>query len=201
VVLQDARECRAFRKPQQSRQTAATLLALPPFKVGTAESSVLANNSKACGVSAKGPHRIQYDFMLDGARYRPTLPGIPTEANLNRARAHLEDIKARIKARIKAGTFIFEEEFPDYRHMERVIDPSQIRTCNQVFDQFLEHCEARLARHDLAASTLSTYRRILDKSLASRALRQTLPEDRPSHTQPDCRPEQAMEQEALQQRD
>lgn len=119
---------------------------------------MLANNSKACGVSAKGPHRIQYDLMLDGARYRPTLPRIPTEANLNRARAHLEDIKARIKA----GTFIFEEEFPDYRHMERVIDPSQIRTCNQVFDQFLEHCEARLARHDLAASTLSTYRRILD---------------------------------------
>jgi integrase len=119
---------------------------------------VLANNSKACGVSAKGLHRIQYDFMLDGARYRPTLPRAPTEANLKRSRTHLEDIKARIKA----GTFIFEEEFPDYRHMERVIDPSQIRSCNQVFDQFLEHCEARLARHDLAASTLSTYRRIID---------------------------------------
>ena len=119
---------------------------------------MLANNSKARGVHAKGPHRIQYDFMLDGVRYRPTLPHIPTEASLNRARVHLKDIRARIKA----GTFIFEEEFPDYRHMARVIDPSQIRTCNQVFDQFLEHCEARVARHDLAASTLSTYRRILD---------------------------------------
>jgi integrase len=67
-----------------------------------------------------------------------------------------------LAARIKTGTFIFEEEFPDYRHMERVIDPSQLRNCNQVFDQFLEHCEARLARHDLAASTLITYRRILN---------------------------------------
>jgi integrase len=46
--------------------------------------------------------------------------------------------------------------------MERVMDPSQIRTCDQVFDQFLEHCEARLARHDLAASTIFNYRRIID---------------------------------------
>lgn len=115
-------------------------------------------NSQIGGVSPKGRHRIQYDFMLDGARYRPTLPRIPTEANLRRAQAHLEDIKSRIRN----GTFVFEEEFPDYRYMERVIDPSQIRTCNQVFDQFLEHCEARLARHDLAASTLFNYRRIID---------------------------------------
>jgi hypothetical protein len=76
------------------------LLALPPFKVGTAESSVLANNSKACGVSAKGPH---HDFMLDGARYRPTLPRIPTEANLNRARAHLEDTNGVHKNSTKTG--------------------------------------------------------------------------------------------------
>jgi len=137
---------------------ATTLLGLAPFKVGTTESSVLANKSKAYGVTAKGSARIQYDFMLDGARYRPTLPRIPTEANLKRAGGLLEDIKERIRT----GTFCFEEEFPDYRYMERVIDPSQIRTCNQVFDQFLEHCEARLARHDLADSTLSTYRRILD---------------------------------------
>ncbi|HKT73224.1 MAG TPA: DUF3596 domain-containing protein [Steroidobacteraceae bacterium] len=116
------------------------------------------NNSKACGVSPKGRNRIQYDFILDGARYRPTLPRIPTEANLQRAHIQLEEIKARIKA----GTFVFEEEFPGYRYLERVIDPSQIRTCNQVFDQFLVHCEARLARHDLAASTVTNYRRILD---------------------------------------
>jgi integrase len=110
------------------------------------------------GVSVQGKARIQYDFMLDGARYRPTLPRAPTEANLKRARAHLEEIKARIKL----GTFRFEEEFPDYRYIERVIDPSQIRTCDQVFDQFLAHCEARLARDDLAAVTLTNYRRILD---------------------------------------
>lgn len=119
---------------------------------------MIENHSQTGGVCAKGANRIQYDFMLDRARYRPTLPRAPTEANLRRAQAHLKQIKARIRA----GTFIFEEEFPDYRHIERVVDPSQIRTCNQVFDQFLEHCEARLVRHDLAASTLITYRRIVD---------------------------------------
>jgi integrase len=31
-----------------------------------------------------------------------------------------------------------------------------------VFDEFLTHCESQLARNDLAASTLSSYRRVLD---------------------------------------
>ena len=37
--------------------------------------------------------RIQYDFMLDGVRYRPSLDRKPTEANLRRAREHLQHIK------------------------------------------------------------------------------------------------------------
>jgi hypothetical protein len=38
------------------------------------------------GVRAKGRNRIQFDFEFEGARYRPKVPHIPTEANLRRAR-------------------------------------------------------------------------------------------------------------------
>jgi hypothetical protein len=48
------------------------------------------------GVMAKGRGRIQYDFRLNGVRYRPTLKAIPTEANLRRTREHLKAIKERI---------------------------------------------------------------------------------------------------------
>jgi hypothetical protein len=44
------------------------------------------------GVRPKGSDRIQFDFEFNGVRYRPTLPRIPTEANLRRARKQLEDI-------------------------------------------------------------------------------------------------------------
>ena len=49
------------------------------------------------GVVGKGRQRIQYDFRLNGVRYRPTLKAIPTEANLRRARKHLKAIKERIR--------------------------------------------------------------------------------------------------------
>jgi hypothetical protein len=48
-------------------------------------------------VSARGTNGIQYDFMLEGMRHRPTLKQIPTEANLRRAREHLKEIKERIR--------------------------------------------------------------------------------------------------------
>jgi integrase len=63
------------------------------------------------GVKPKGSNRIQFDFEFEGVRYRPVLARTPTEANLRRARAQLEDIKRRIAA----GTFCFAEEFPDFR--------------------------------------------------------------------------------------
>jgi len=109
------------------------------------------------GVTAKGQRRIQFDFIVDGVRYRPTLVRLPTEASLRRAREQLKGIKERIRM----GTFCFEDEFPNFRYLHKVIDPSQIRTCNQVFDQFIEHCEVRLNRNDLARITLASYRRIL----------------------------------------
>jgi hypothetical protein len=45
-----------------------------------------------------GPGRIQFDFSIEGHRYRPTLYWIPHEANLRRARAYLARIKAQIAA-------------------------------------------------------------------------------------------------------
>ena len=85
------------------------------------------------GVWALGSDRIQFDFEFDGVRYRPTLKRSPTEANLKRARKQLVEIRQRIVA----GTFIFAEEFPDYRLIKNVSAPQKRRTCDQVFDEFL----------------------------------------------------------------
>jgi len=104
--------------------------------------------------------RIQFDFMFEGIRYRPSIQRPPSEANLRRARERLADIKRQIEL----GTFSFAEEFPDYRFLHRVTGASRIRSCNEVFNEFLAHCEARRARGDLAAATLSTYRRVLESA-------------------------------------
>lgn len=93
-----------------------------------------------------------------GVRYRPTLAWAPTEANLCRARQRLIGIKARIAA----GTFSFAEEFPDYRRLQGVPRSGSPRTSGQVFDDYLAHCAARGARHDMAPVTLTSYRKILD---------------------------------------
>lgn len=118
----------------------------------------MGSTSMSGGVQFAGPKRIQFTFHLLGVRYRPTLPWIPTEANLRRARQYLVGLKTRIAA----GTFSFAEEFPEYRHMNRVPLAGSPRTCNQVFDDFLAHCAARVVKHDMAAVTLTTYRRVLD---------------------------------------
>jgi integrase len=120
----------------------------------------MARRSLSGGVVAKGHDRIQFDFMLDGVRYRPSLRRPPTEANLRRARERLEDIKERIQR----GTFRFAEEFPDFRDLHKVRDPSQMPSCDQIFDAFLSHCEARVARNDMSATTLRVYRKILSTS-------------------------------------
>ena len=118
----------------------------------------MGRNANSGGVSVKGHNRIQYDFIFNGIRYRPTLERTPTEANLRLARAHLQ----LIKARIRGGTFCFAEEFPNYRGLDKVIDSAEVRSCNRVFDEFLGHCEARMRRGELAAATFSTYRKTLN---------------------------------------
>ena len=109
------------------------------------------------GVSALGGDRIQFDFEFEGVRYRPTLKRSPTEANLKRARKQL----GAIKQRIDAGSFVFAEEFPDYRFIKNVELPQKRRTCDQVFDEFLLACDSRVAKKDLAYVTAQWYRKLL----------------------------------------
>jgi integrase len=110
-------------------------------------------------VIAAGQDRIQFDFQFEGRRYRPTLPLMPNTLNLRRARENLQ----RMKARIAAGTFSFADEFPDYRHLRKVVDSNELRTCHRVFDEFLAHCEARRTKHDLSEATLRAYRKAIDR--------------------------------------
>lgn len=110
------------------------------------------------GVRRAGPDRMQFTINVEGVRYRPTLRWAPTETGLRRARQHLIGINMRIAA----GTFSFAEEFPDYLHLQKVPQAGSPRTCGQVFDEYLAHCSARVARHDMALVTLTSYRKILN---------------------------------------
>lgn len=76
-----------------------------------------------------GRRRIRFDFRIDGVRYRPSLPWIPHEANMCRAREYFK----RIQARIEAGTFRFREEFPDYTRAPVVVGPLAAQTCGDIF--------------------------------------------------------------------
>lgn len=110
------------------------------------------------GVSPLNGHRIQFDIKFEGVRFRPSLLRSPTEGNLRRASKQLEDIKTRIRT----GSFNFYEEFPDYRFIGRIgTTPTSRRTCNQVFDAFLQHCESRASKNDFAISTLESYRKLI----------------------------------------
>lgn len=117
----------------------------------------MGRKSLTSGVQAKGRNRIQFDFEFEGVRYRPTIERIPSEGNLRRAAKQLDDIKGRIAH----GTFNFAEEFPDYRGLPKVAATTGALTCNDVFDDFLQHCESRLGKSDLAFITVDGYRRIL----------------------------------------
>jgi hypothetical protein len=80
----------------------------------------MGRHSSTGGVCTRSINRIQYDFKLNGIRYRPTLKAIPTEANLRRAREHLKVIKERIRL----GTFSFIEEFPGFRDLHKAFHHS-----------------------------------------------------------------------------
>jgi hypothetical protein len=87
------------------------------------------------GIAAAPRGRIQFDFVFEGTRYRPIITRPPSKANLRRARERLEVIKQQIEV----GTFSFAEEFTDYRYLRRIGCAVKVRSCNQVFDDFLEH--------------------------------------------------------------
>ena len=118
----------------------------------------MGRKSQSGGVTPIGTRRTRFDFVFAGRRYRPPVLRAPTAANLRQARKQLVGMKARIDA----GTFSFADEFPHFRDLAAVSDSGFSRTCGQVFDAFLAHCESRMARSDLAPITLSTYRRVLD---------------------------------------
>ena len=118
----------------------------------------MGRKSQSGGVTPIGTRRIRFDFVFEGRRYRPSVLRAPTDANLHQARKKL----AGMRSRIDAGTFSFADEFPHFRDLAAVSDSGVSRTCHQVFDAFLQHCESRMARSDLAPITLATYRRVLD---------------------------------------
>lgn len=120
----------------------------------------MGRRSTTGGVAAVRDARIRFDFRVQGKRYRPSILKPPTELNLRRAREQL----IWIKRRIADGTFCFEEEFPDFRDLDRVLSAISPRTCNQVIDAFLAHAEVRVKQNDLASSTLTCYRKILNGS-------------------------------------
>src|SRR5512139_961675 len=104
----------------------------------------MGRRSATGGVKPLRRERIQFDFRIDGVRYRPSLPWIPHESNLRRAREFL----AHAKARIEAGTFRFSEAFPEFATRQRVPLSLSGRTCSDVLDAFLDHEAARVARGD-----------------------------------------------------
>jgi integrase len=110
------------------------------------------------GVRPKGLRRIQFDFEIDGVRFRPTLPWAPTPANLEQA----QKLNARIKAQIEAGTFVLSDVFPKFRGLRKLPGRVCAKNCGEVFDAFLRHEEARVVRDDLAPITLKSHRQILD---------------------------------------
>jgi len=98
------------------------------------------------GVRPKGLRRIQFDFEIDGVRFRPTLPWAPTPANLEQA----QKLNARIKAQIEAETFVFSDVFPKFKELRKLPGSVSAKSCGEVFDDFLRHEQARVARDDLA---------------------------------------------------
>jgi integrase len=119
----------------------------------------MGRNSIMGGIRPKGLRRIQFDFEIDGVRFRPTLPWAPTPANLEQA----QKLNARIKAQIEAGTFVFSDVFPKFRGLRKLPGSVSAKNCAEVFDAFLRHEEARVARDDLAPVTLRSHRQILDQ--------------------------------------
>ncbi|GFE91710.1 hypothetical protein [Steroidobacter agaridevorans] len=57
---------------------------------------------------------------------------------------------------------MFEDEFPDYRDLEVIAPAEAPRACDQVLDDFMLHCESRMAKTDLAFAIVESYRKILD---------------------------------------
>ena len=67
-------------------------------------------------------------------------------------RSSSRSIKARSASR---------KNFPTTDTCGSVTGTSRVRLCNEVFDEYLAHCEARLSRGDMSAATVRGYRKVL----------------------------------------
>lgn len=113
----------------------------------------MGRRSESGGVTAKG-ERIQFDFSVNGERYRPTIDMRPTKANLQYAARRLVDIKRRITL----GTFSFAEEFPNYRFIGSITGPANRPTFKVVGELFLASIKG-----DVEHATHVSYRKILNQ--------------------------------------
>jgi integrase len=71
-------------------------------------------------------------------------------------------LNSRIKAQIEARTFVFSDVFPKFRGSRIASEGVHAKSVGEIFDAFLRHEEARVARDDLAPVTLRSHRQILD---------------------------------------
>ena len=115
----------------------------------------MGRKAKLSGVQAKGPDRIQFDFRLKGIRYRPTLERI-NEADLPRAHEQLKEMKARIRR----DTFVFADEFPDYRYKPALPmqPPMREKMCSEIFDSFHRSYMNVMGRGPFTPESVATHR-------------------------------------------
>lgn len=113
----------------------------------------MGRKSKTGGVAPKGD-RIEFTFVYQGKRRRPTIDVPPTQSNLKAAARRL----VQVKRAIGEGTFRFSEEFPGYKHLEGVAVAQSGRTVSEVCQAFIESLRAR---RELAFATVESYRKIL----------------------------------------
>lgn len=60
--------------------------------------------------------------------------------------------------------FLLLQEFPEFRDLHAFASVEAPRTYKQVFDEFMAHNEARMAKTDLAFATVESYRKILEST-------------------------------------
>lgn len=110
----------------------------------------MGRHCKAGGVAPKGD-RIQVGFTHNKKQVRPTLDWRPTQANLARA----AQLRERIVAQVKLGTFDFAEFFPTYRFLDRIAPGARRRTFGRIADDFFASIGG------LEYATRASYRKII----------------------------------------
>lgn len=106
---------------------------------------------------------VQVNFRLaDGQRLRISVTSAAwNPGNAERWNEKLNGLRG-IKAKIKEGTFILGDEFPDYRFMSKVA-PEQAKNVKQtlgaVWLDYVTHCEQQIRMADMSVSTLDGYRK------------------------------------------